>query len=332
MTHFFLFTSFYVDCIKFSYNLKSIKKIPKTFISFLMASLLIWLLITLSKEYTTSVVFPVSYSALPQDKLLEKDPVKEIEFLVKGSGFKILSAKFSNNAIVLNTNNLGNKSASKYYLLLKNQQVNIQKQLLSGIQIQQIIKDTIHLEIGSLTSKKVPIRLNLNIKYHVGYDASIPVKIEPDSILISGPKEQVNKIQELKSSFLSLEDVKSNFEKTLFIIKPKNSNNINFSKETVQIKGSVQRYTEGSFKIPFDIINLPSNIKLATLAKTVEVVFIVGLSDFNKININSFRVECDYETSAKNNLGYLIPKIVTKPDAVKSIKIVPNKIDFLIQK
>lgn len=312
--------------------MKSIKKIPKTFISFLIASLLIWFLITLSKEYTTSIVFPVSYNELPQNKLLEKEPVNELELLVKGSGFKILSSKFSSNSILLNTDNLARKTKSKYYFLLKNQQVNIQKQLLSGLQIQQIIKDTIYLEIGSLTSKKVPVRLNLNIKYHLGYDASDTVRIVPDSILISGPKEQINKINELKSKVLKLDDVKSNFENTVLIIKPKNSNNINFSTETVQIKGSVEKFTEGSFKIPFKVINLPTTIQLATLTKTVEIVFVVGLSDFNKMDINSFRVECDYETSIKNNLGYLIPKIVMKPDLVKSVKVIPNKIDFLIQK
>jgi hypothetical protein len=312
--------------------LKSIKKIPKTFISFLIISLLIWLLITLSKEYTTSIVFPVSYTDLPQDKLLEKDPVGEIEFLVKGSGFKILSSKFSRNSILLNTDNLGKKTATKYFFLPKNQQVNIQKQLLSGLQIQQIVKDTIYLEIGSLTSKKVPVRLDLNIKYHVGHGASTPIKIVPDSILISGPKKQVSKIKELKSSFLTLDDVKSNFENTLSIMKPENAKNINFSNETVKIKGSVEKFTEGSFKIPFKVINLPSDIQIVTLTKTVEVVFIVGLSDFNKMNINSFRVECDFETSEKNNLGYLLPKIVMKPDLVKSIRVLPNKIDFLIQK
>jgi hypothetical protein len=312
--------------------LKSIKKIPKTFISFLITSLLIWLLITLSKEYTTSIVFPVSYTDLPQDKLLEKDPVGEIEFLVKGSGFKILSSKFSRNSILLNTDNLGKKTATKYFFLPKNQQVNIQKQLLSGLQIQQIVKDTIYLEIGSLTSKKVPVRLDLNIKYHIGYDASTPIKIVPDSILISGPKKQVSKIKELKSSFLTLDDVKSNFENTLSIMKPENAKNINFSNETVKIKGSVEKFTEGSFKIPFKVINLPSDIQIVTLTKTVEVVFIVGLSDFNKMNINSFRVECDFETSEKNNLGYLLPKIVMKPDLIKSIRVLPNKIDFLIQK
>jgi hypothetical protein len=312
--------------------LKSIKKIPKTFISFLVVSILIWFLITLSKEYTTTIVFPVSYSSLPQDKLLEKDPVGEIELLIKGSGFKILSSKFSRNSILLSTENLGKKTASKYFFLPKNQQVNIQKQLLSGIQIEQIIRDTIHLEIGSLTSKKVPVNLNLNIKYHIGYDTSTKIEIEPDSISISGPKEQINKIKEIKSSLLSLNDVKSNFEKTLLIIKPKNSKNINFSSETIKIKGSVEKFTEGSFKIPFKIINLPPNIKLATLEKTVEVVFIVSLSDFNKIDINSFKVECDYKTSENNNFGYLIPKIVMKPFLVKSIKVIPNKIDFLIQK
>ena len=312
--------------------MKSTKKIPKTFISFLLLSLLIWLLITFSKEYSTTVAFPVKYTELPQNRLLQKEPIKELDILVKGSGFKILTNKFNTNSILLNIDNLGKKSNSKYFFLPVNQKVSIQKQLLSGLQIEQILKDTINLEIGVLTSKKVPVIPNLKIKYHVGYDASKELIIEPDSILISGTEELIKNIKSLKTSFLELEDVKGDFNETVSILKPENSENINFNKKTVLIKGSVEKYTEGSFQIPFIVTNLPSEIQINTLAKTVEIVYIVGLSDFNKIESNSFRVECNYLDSKENNLGYLIPKIVTKPTLVKNVKIIPNKIDFLIQK
>ena len=64
----------------------------------------------------------------------------------------------------------------------------------------------------------------------------------------------------------------------------------------------------------------------------MEVVFVVALSNFAKVSEASFTVECDFEISAKNNLSYLIPKVITQPDFIKSLKIVPLKIDFLIQK
>ena len=70
--------------------MKSNKKLPKAFIGFLIASMLIWMLITLSKEYTTTITLPVNYSNLPQNKILIKEPVKEIDISVKGSGFNII--------------------------------------------------------------------------------------------------------------------------------------------------------------------------------------------------------------------------------------------------
>ena len=312
--------------------MKSTQKISKTFVSFLVASVLIWSLITLSKEYTTSIFLAISYDKLPQDKILQKEPINEMEVSVKGTGFRIITAKLNTNLVQINTNNLTRKSKFHYYLLPKNQQPNIQKQLSSGLQIEQILKDTIYLELGNLISKKVPVKLNSTIEYHLGYDISAAIKLTPDSISISGPEIQINGIRVVNLADLKLEDVKSDFESTLLIIKPKNSENVNFSTESVKITGSVDKFTEGSFELPFVIKNLPEGLELTTFPKTIKVIYKVGLSNFNKINENSFKIECDYKIATLNNYNYLIPKVVSTSKLVKSIKLTPNKIDFLIQK
>ena len=135
--------------------MKKNKKISKSFIKFLIASILIWFLITLSKEYTLILTFPVNYTNISQDKLLQKEPTKEIDLLVKSSGFNIIKSRFGNKSLALNANNLSRKSSSRYYFLTRNQFSTIQKQLRSGVQLQEITLDTISLEIGSLISKKV---------------------------------------------------------------------------------------------------------------------------------------------------------------------------------
>lgn len=308
------------------------KKISKSFIGFLVISVFIWLLITLSKEYTATLTFPVKYINIPQDKLLQKEPTKEIDLIVKSTGFNILSARFGNKSISLNANNLNKKSSRNYYFLTKNQLNNIQKQLRSGVELQQIALDTIYLEIGSLISKKVPLKPRLDIKYHIGYDVLEPLTIKPDSILISGPETQLEKINKIDLALLKLNDVKSNFSEEVKIILPKNLNSIKVNINTTTISGKVERFTEGTFKIPFKIINLPEDIELTTLDKTVEVFFVVALSNFNKIDKNFFEVICDYNVTKDNNLSYLMPKITTKSNFIKSFKVIPTKIDFLIQK
>jgi hypothetical protein len=309
---------------------KNFKKIPKTFISFLVASFLIWFLITFSKEYTTVITYAVNYKNIPQNKLLQETPINNIDITVKASGFKILRSKFKNKKIQLEASKLKRKGPSKFYFLTKSQVTKIQKQLLFGVELKEILQDTIYLNLGILTSKRVAIKPNLEINYHVGYDLLNEIKISPDSIVISGPEAQVKKIDYLELSELKLNDVKSNFLEEVSVLKL--NNNFKYSAQKITISGNVDKFTEGKLQIPFTTKNLPKNINLTTLSEKVEVIFVVALSNFSKISEASFKVECDYLISEKNNLGYLIPKVILEPVFIKSVKIIPKKIDFLIQK
>ncbi len=312
--------------------MKKSNKISKTFIGFLIASFLIWLLITFSKEYTTVIKYTVDYNNIPQNKLLQEAPIKELDITVKASGFKIVSSKFKNKKIQLEASNLKRSNNSKFYFLIKNQILKIQKQLASEVEIQEIAQDTIYLSLGLLKSKKVALKPDLEVNYHIGYDLLNEIKIKPDSIIISGPESQIDKINHLNLSKLILSDVKTSFNEEVLILKNKKVNSLKFSSLKTTISGEVEKFTEGNLKIDFITKNLPKNVNLTTLTENVEVVFVVALSNFTKVSEASFKIECDYSISEKNSLGYLIPKIITKPDFIKSVKIIPTKIDFLIQK
>jgi hypothetical protein len=307
-------------------------KIPKTFISFLIISFLIWFLITFSKEYDTVVTYPVSYKNLPQNKLLQETPRSTIDISIKASGFKIVRTKLKNKIIKLEASELQKKKAENFYLLTRNQTVKIQKQLLSGVVLQEIIQDTIYLNLGILGSKKVAIKPNLTINYHIGYDLLEPITIKPDSVVVSGSEAQLQKIKYLTLNKLSLNDVKNDFSEQVGIINPEAQNSLNINTSKVSISGKVDKFTEGVLQIPFTIKNLPENTSLTILTENVEIVFIVALSNFAKVSEASFKVECDFALSEENNLGYLIPKVISKPNFIKSFKLVPSKIDFLIRK
>lgn len=299
---------------------------------FLIASVLIWMLITLSKEYTATLRFPLKYSDFPQDKLLQKEPLSEIDVIVKSSGFNILKSRLSDKNLVFNAKSLNKKSSSQYYFLTRNQFKSVQKQLQSGVQLQEISLDTIFLDLGSLISKKVPLKPNLEINYHIGYDILESVSMDPDSILISGPKGQIENIKIINLELLKLEDVKSDFSKNVKVILPENTGNIKLNSKFTKISGEVEKFTEGTFKISFKVLNLPKDINLTTLNKTIEVVFVVALSNFDKVNKDFFEVVCDYNIAKENKLNYLIPKVTVNSRLIKSFKVIPNKIDFLIQK
>ncbi|RCS27213.1 hypothetical protein DUT90_08915 [Polaribacter sp. WD7] len=312
--------------------MKKRRKISKSFIGFLFVSMLIWVLITMSKEYVTTTEVPIAYINIPQNLLLQKQPKKTIEITVKASGFKISMLNLRKKVIDIELNTLSKKNTNTYYVLTRNYFSKIKNQLADGVTLQQIEIDTLFLSLGSLQSKKLVVVPNYKINYHIGYDLSEAIAISPDSILVSGPKNQIEQLQEIQLEPFELSNVKENFSKEIHIAKPKKLSNLRFETEIVTLKGKVEKFTEGTINVDFEIINVPKDFNITTLVKSISLTFIVSLSDFNKVNEDSFKVECDYNISLTNNLNYLVPKIVRKPSFVKSIKFVPSKIDYLIQK
>ena len=75
------------------HHLKERHTYIKKLYSFLVVSVYFWFLTKLSKDYNSTIQYPMVFENLPKDKLLQKKPQESIDIHVKASGFKILSGK-----------------------------------------------------------------------------------------------------------------------------------------------------------------------------------------------------------------------------------------------
>ncbi|NVK52636.1 MAG: YbbR-like domain-containing protein [Flavobacteriaceae bacterium] len=305
-------------------------KISKSFVIAIGIAVFFWLLTKLSKEYQTIVSFSVDYVNVPFDKSVQKAPVKAIDVQLKATGFKLFSLQLRKKKIQLDASRLIRKSSTEYYFLLNNQKIDIQHQISNNYAINGIVQDTVYVSLDQLKSKKVPVKGNFDLSFKSGYQLTKSISIQPDSVLISGPASEINKIQELELEKLALSEVSESFTQQLLF--KKTSNLVKYTVKEVKIIGEVDRFTEGVLDVPFTIINLPEKTQVNTFPKAVKIVYQVGISNFNKVNVNSFRVVCDYKTSLESKLNYLLPKVIQKPSFVTSVRIRPSKIEFLIQK
>ncbi len=305
------------------------KNIPKSFIGFLIASTFIWLIITLSRTYVQTSPFAVVYTDLPQDKIYNTVPVNSINIEVEGTGFRFLKANFFQDDIKLSLKKLQKKNNDLYYLNLKNSAKEIQKQLSSDLILKKIEEDFVYFDLGSLVSKKVPVIPNLSVDYQLGFDAT-KVTIFPDSVLLSGTKKQLKNINNITLKPLVFKGVSKDLSTEVDVILPKDKK-IKLSHDKVKVSIKVDKFTEGEFEIPVFVKNISSD-KITIYPKKVKVIFKVSLKEFNKITPNSFDVEADYKYSKDNNLSYLVPKIKSKSNFISNVRIIPEKIDFLIQK
>ncbi len=308
------------------------KRKVKEFTIFLVLTSIIWLLMELSKTYTSTAVFKVNYKNLPTNKLIQNKPVEAVAVALKAPGFSLLRYKIWNNTVNLSLSNM-RKIKAKYILLPNLQLAYINSQLPNETEVVRVLKDTISFDLGVNITKKVVVISSIKLNFKLGFGLTKPLKISPDSVLITGPKKYIDSIKEIEMVPIKLNNINNNINLTANLKLSLKNKHILMSTKKVKITGEVDKFTEGSFTIPVTIINKPKNVVINTLPNVVKVVFQTGLTNYSKINSKSVLVVYDYNQYKKDTLiQFLTPIIKQKSDLITSLKINPSQIEFFIQK
>ena len=311
-------------------TLKNGRKSKMLFV-FLGISFLFWMLIKLSKEYTDVVKFKVEYTNFPKGKMLQEDPQKHIDVTIKTYGFNLIKYHIYKRDVSVDLHSVKRKKGLIYYQLANELLPQIQQQVNSDVEVIAVQPDSLYYHLGISKTKKVLVIPDISIQYQSGYNLLGNLVVEPNYISISGPEVLIDSIVSIKTETTTLNNVNSSIELKLPIVALEKTSKVEYSIKEVTITGTVEKFTEATLKLPFVIKNLPKNYNITTFPDEVEVVFKIGLSDYNKINQNDFTITCDYNRTIKDSLAYLIPEISSKPAIVSEIKIVPNQIEYLIK-
>lgn len=295
-------------------------------------SVFFWFLTKLSKDYNSTIQYPIAYENLPEDKLLQKKLQESIDIHVKASGFKILSGKLFPKTLTVDAANLQAKSSTEYYLLLSKQRLALQRKMNTGVTIDHFTNDSILLILGRLEKKKIPVTLVSDLAYQTGFDLSGKMMIEPDSIIVSGPEAILDTISQVVTEVFVQKDINTSLSKIIPLKKIDKDNNVTFNVNSVTLKATVEKFTEGTIKVPFRISNVPEGVTISTFPKELDLTYKVALSAFNQIKASSFLIVCDYKLSSENKLSYLLPRLIKQSDLVKNVKITQSKIDFVIER
>ena len=311
-------------------RLKSNLKV-RVFLIFLVLSVLFWTLIKLSKTYTTNIVFHTNYVNIPENKVFQSSAVSEITAAVKSSGFNLLSYKLKPRELDVNLKNLSHKFGNLYYFLPNNYLADLRLQLNLESTIERVSLDTLFVSLGSNKLKKVPIELDAEIQFKLGFNFVEDLILNPDSVTVSGPESIIDTIHKIVTNRVVLKEVSKNILHSVKLSDFRN-NNITLAIDEVMLNAEVDKFTENTLIIPFEVINISEDLKITTFPKEIKIIYKVGLTNFSKITSENIKVVCDFEQSQKHNLNYLIPSLLEQSSLISSVRFVPSKIEFLIEK
>ena len=137
-----------------------INKDVVVFIFFLFLSFVFWYLNSLGKEIEAGIRYPVRYTNLPKERVINNEEAVKLNLFLKGSGYSILKLKVSGKRtpVIIDISKVNYKRVPgskglNYFILTSGLTKSLTVQLRSGCEITSIKPDTLFFSLDKIVTK-----------------------------------------------------------------------------------------------------------------------------------------------------------------------------------
>jgi YbbR domain-containing protein len=288
-----------------------------------------WMFFALSNRYVYQVQTLVRYVNFPDNKAFHSLQSDTVDLQVEGTGWQLLFSKLRINPQSVDVDL--EKLKKQTFIDLSDQLTYINRQFESNQKVVNIRPDTLYFDFSSRAVKKIPIRLNYDIRFQSHYGISDTIQISPSYVTVTGPGNELEKIDYWYTDTLKLKNINGTINSKISLQRPLKAN-ISIYPRVVDLRLMVDEYTEKVIEVPVKIINNDEFRNVKLLPDKVRITFLTALSNFTKVERNNFEVIVDLNNWKSKGYKQL-PVIITKfPDFCELVKIEPQNLDFIVQK
>ncbi len=302
----------------------------------LILSISTWLIIKLSKDYVATLDYPLRFTHLQKDKVLINNGDTIIHVHLNLKGFELIYKRYfpKNNYFNIDLSNIKFKKTAHGYIsyLASNEYLH---QILSQSDLKEklisVTPDTVLLAMESRAYKKVPVKLDISYDFQKQYQLYGNIKCEPDSIVISGTKADLNRIREVETRKCVFHKLIQN-QIVKIPLRPINGiGKVNFSKKLVSVTIPVEKFTEASVVLPININN-SEKYTIKIFPNETKINFWVALKDYRRIDPGMFSVMVNCENIETTPGKRLDVGITRYPSFVTNITLEPESVEYILLK
>lgn len=298
------------------------------FILFLAMAFFILMITKLSRNYTNTVSFNIETVNVPAEViLLNKNKTLDVSF--KTDGFKWLTYVINTPKLIVDFKHDSLVKGKDYVFNINNNKKKLQAYLPKSAENITFNTNQLNFKFDSNYTKNIPVKLNKNIVLANGFDFVEDINISPKTVKLIGPKSVLDTLSVVNTKLLELENLNASQTINLELDLSDFKENIITETTTVKVGLQVDKFTEGNFTIPIELINAPKDVKVTHFPKNATIVYYSQLATFNRILKSDFRVVVDYK-SRNTATNYLVPELISKNKTIKTARVSLKKVDYIV--
>ena len=298
------------------------KVITIIFITFF--SVVLWVFVSFSGDFFTTLKFPVRISGIDENKSLSGQSAQEVEINLKGQGWQLAQLTFglSPDFIVNAKNTFGNQTIS-----LKDE-IETNSWLSTNLQVLDIEPEKINFNVEIITRKKVKIEPNVDLQFKPDFGLVSDIILSPDSVIITGPESVVSKIEKVLTAKKNFSGTDRNVIESIPLQK---IDFVEMSFEQTAIKFNVQKIVDKTFEnVIVEIRGVPSSRQLLLFPVKINVVLRGGINLLGKLSNSDIVAYVYFNQALSDTLGAIEPSIEI-PSFISIIDKKPGKLEYIIK-
>ncbi len=299
------------------------------FLICLFISSFIWMLIKLSQHYSSEILIPVTYSKIPEGKIMVSKADTTIRIGITAQGFSLAWIKYFSRKAPINVNlsNFRLRQQMHQYVSLVNTEVwakQFSEQYDPGGKIDYILPDTIAFYFEDRYFKEVPVETDIAIKFRKQYFAYDTLSITPKRVTISGLNKNISQVE-----FVNFTNLHENLNKNIALKNPVLTADIMLDPDEVNVKLQVEKFTESKIEVPIIKINEPDNRRVKIFPDKATITYLVALKDYTKMSADMFSCRVNLSEIDKRPDNKLDISLSSHPQFIKIVNIEPAEVDYL---
>ncbi|MGB1445515.1 MAG: CdaR family protein [Flavobacteriaceae bacterium] len=295
------------------------------FLVFLLLSFFLWFIAKFSKTYTEVIAFELSFDNTPVGLVPQLVQPLEVETTLTATGFQFLYYRFFDKQLSIDLAE-ARFEENKATVQLAAQFQALQEQLLGDTQIINYFPTEIEFDFQRQLTKKVPV-VAPALELALGYTA-INVEFQPDSVEVLGPESELTKLKFIQPIYSNNSKIQQSFTSKANL--PKLGNTLKLNINSVEMKVSVDRFSEEEFNLPIVLKNAPLNEVLKFFPSKVKLTFSAPLQELKNITPEDFIIGIAYDRLNPNENRATI-EVFQVPEKVQNMRWEPKTVEYLIR-
>lgn len=294
------------------------------FLLSLLLAFAIWMAHNLSLQYSSLISVPVIAESNLEGRAAESSNTSSIVARCRTTGYNLLSknrhAERRQLHIFFSPEDLHYEEGDIFSISSNELGGYVNEIFGDDVQLESFVSSSVQFRFPVENNKRVPVQPISVISFKPQYTAAGALTMAPDSVTVYGEPMQLDQIDRVYTSTISLQNLSSSAHG---VAKLESPNGVRISDKDVSYSIEVTRYVEVKAEMKVNVRNVPAGKELVVYPSVVDVVF-KCVFPLGYDPSEGARFYVDYKDFSSSINGRCVPRVEGLPPSVIDYTIEPQ--------